>query len=500
MRGKKATVENCISLCSVRTNFAAAGIVGHANENASGTKTPGDVIKNCLAWNSKVVAFQERADQYSSGAVVGFTSLKNTLSGCYRKHDFSFSINPDQTDRDKYPLNFIALCDQEDASETSPLTEGVDYDGSTKYIAPYHGKVAPTGKTASQLAKDLGWNSAIWDFSGSVPVLLNSNIQWNETGGGSSDEPSDYVIPGDDIENHKPVTPEGMKGWEKYTVKEGITFWSFEGYDEVSTAYQSIHVVEVDLNKGYKLNYVYDSNKDIASHIMSKYDALVSMNAGFGASQIFIKVDGKVYKNITKDKNDETGVMNWRNDAAICTNPEGRVFIANAIFSQDGDGQSEYGAMVTEQRSFYTTTLKDMPNIISGSPLLIDGYTDLGSTYVPSGVNPQTYASDTEHPWYHQGVRHPRTAIGITGDNRLIMFTVDGRLTNCKGFTAKELTRFLIKYFDPKYAMNLDGGGSTTLCVAGYGDSSTHVVNYPCDNGKKDHAGERTVQTFFYIK
>ena len=192
--------------------------------------------------------------------------------------------------------------------------------------------------------------------------------------------------------------------------------------------------------------------------------------------------------------------MNWRNDAGICTSPEGRVFIAPATFSQDGDGQSEYGAMVTEQRSFYTTTLKNMPNIISGSPLLIDGYTDLGSTYVPTGVNPQTYASDTEHPWYHQGVRHPRTAIGITGDNRLIMFTVDGRLTNCKGFTAKELTRFLIKYFDPKYAMNLDGGGSTTLCVAGYGDPSTHVVNYPCHNGKKDHAGERTVQTFFYIK
>ena len=501
IRGTKAVVENCISLCSVSTNFAAAGIVGHANENSSGIKTPGDVIKNCLAWNENVTAIQERADQYSSGAVVGFTSLKNTLSGCYRKQDFRFSINPDQTDRDKYPLNFITLCDQEDASESSPLSEGVDYDGSSKYIAPYHGKAAPAGKTASQLAGDLGWSSSVWNLSASVPVLHNSDIQWTETGGGGGgDEPSEYVIPGDDIPNHEPVTPEGVKGWEKYKVRDGITFWSFEGYDEVSSAYQAIHVVEVDLNKNYKLNYVYDSNKDIASHILSKYDAIVSMNAGFGASQIFIKVNGTVHKNITQDKNKDTGVMNWRNDAAICTSPEGRVFIADAIFSQDGDGQSEYGAMVTEQRSFYTTTLRDMPNIISGSPLLINGYKDLGSTYVPAGVNPQTYASDTEHPWYHQGVRHPRTAIGITGDNRLIMFTVDGRLTNCKGFTAKEMTKFLIKYFDPKYAMNLDGGGSTTLCVAGYGDSSTHVVNYPCDNGKKDHAGERTVQTFFYIK
>lgn len=297
-----------------------------------------------------------------------------------------------------------------------------------------------------------------------------------------------------------PVTPEGVKGWEKTVVKNGIILWSFEGLDPVSNAMQSVHVADVDLTQGYGLKYVYDANKDICSNIMKKHDAIVSMNGGFGASQIFIKVDGTVHKNITKDKNDETGVMNWRNDGAICAESTGKVFIANAIFSQDGDGQSEYGEMVTKQRDYYTNDLKTVANIISGSPLLIYEFEPLGLTYVPAGVNPQTYASDTEHPWYHQGVRHPRTAIGITGNNHLIMLVVDGRLTNCKGFTAKELTQFLITNFNPKYALNLDGGGSSTLCVAGCGDPSTHVVNYPCDNGKKDHAGERTVQTFFYIK
>lgn len=49
--------------------------------------------------------------------------------------------------------------------------------------------------------------------------------------------------------------------------------------------------------------------------------------------------------------------------------------------------------------------------------------------------------------------------------------------------TAKELTIFLKNWFKPQYALNLDGGGSTTMCVKGQGDPATHVVNYPTDNG-----------------
>ncbi len=37
-------------------------------------------------------------------------------------------------------------------------------------------------------------------------------------------------------------------------------------------------------------------------------------------------------------------------------------------------------------------------------------------------------------------------------------------------------------------AMNLDGGGSTTMWIRSLG-----VVNHPCDNGRFDHDGERAV-------
>ncbi len=79
------------------------------------------------------------------------------------------------------------------------------------------------------------------------------------------------------------------------------------------------------------------------------------------------------------------------------------------------------------------------------------------------------------------------------------IFAVDGRNKNSEGMSAKELTQFLVKWFNPQYALNMDGGGSTTLCVEGEGDPQTHVVNYPCDNDLYDHAGERSRTTHFII-
>ena len=298
------------------------------------------------------------------------------------------------------------------------------------------------------------------------------------------------------------VVPEGKAGWTCTPVADGVNYWEFKGKDPASGVAQFIHVSEIDLNKGYRLGFFCDLEGDkkgiLCSDIMKEKGAVVATNGGFGASKIFIKVDGTVYKKIDNEISDK-GVLNWRNDAAICTSASGSVFIANAIFSQKADGQSEYGKQLARQRNYFLNDLKDTPNIISGAPLLIDAYNPLGLTYVPEGESWVQHKDDTEHPFYHQSYRHPRTAIGITGDNRLIMMVVDGRLTNCSGVNAKEMTRFLIDNFNPKYAMNLDGGKNSVMCVAGLGDPRTHVVSWPCGNEKCDHSGEHAVQTFLYV-
>ena len=72
--------------------------------------------------------------------------------------------------------------------------------------------------------------------------------------------------------------------------------------------------------------------------------------------------------------------------------------------------------------------------------------------------------------------------------------------------TAKELTQFLVTHFNPQYALNMDGGGSTTMCVEGRGDSSTHEVNYPCEGlgsgniSTHQHGHERTVSTHIRVE
>lgn len=83
--------------------------------------------------------------------------------------------------------------------------------------------------------------------------------------------------------------------------------------------------------------------------------------------------------------------------------------------------------------------------------------------------------------------RHPRTAIGITNDYRLLLVTVDGRHSEAAGMSMWEL-QDLMESLECRDALNLDGGGSTTLYIRGKG-----IVNYPSDNRKFDHEGERRV-------
>lgn len=80
---------------------------------------------------------------------------------------------------------------------------------------------------------------------------------------------------------------------------------------------------------------------------------------------------------------------------------------------------------------------------------------------------------------------HPRTAIGFTANkSKLVIVTVDGRQKGIsEGATTLEVAGFL-KEYGASEAINLDGGGSTTLVIA---DPTPRVVNVPV--GIKDEPG-----------
>jgi exopolysaccharide biosynthesis protein len=78
--------------------------------------------------------------------------------------------------------------------------------------------------------------------------------------------------------------------------------------------------------------------------------------------------------------------------------------------------------------------------------------------------------------------RHPRTAIGWSGADRLFLVVVDGRQPDASvGMSLDELT-WVFQRLGATHAVNLDGGGSSAMVVQG------RVVNSP-----SDREGERAV-------
>ena len=74
---------------------------------------------------------------------------------------------------------------------------------------------------------------------------------------------------------------------------------------------------------------------------------------------------------------------------------------------------------------------------------------------------------------------HPRTAVGVRSDGRLLLATVDGRQPGYSiGMTAADLAAMLIAQ-GAEDAIMLDGGGSTTALVRRPGDVEASLVNRP---------------------
>jgi len=94
----------------------------------------------------------------------------------------------------------------------------------------------------------------------------------------------------------------------------------------------------------------------------------------------------------------------------------------------------------------------DSEHIIGGGPYLVK--------------NGQMYVDIKEQRFGAINGKNPRTAIGYTENNELIIVTVDGREETSVGMTLWEISR-LMKDLGCKYAMNLDGGGSSVIYVKG---------------------------------
>lgn len=84
--------------------------------------------------------------------------------------------------------------------------------------------------------------------------------------------------------------------------------------------------------------------------------------------------------------------------------------------------------------------------------------------------------------WWDKAVTgtHPRTAVGIKPDGSVVYYVMDGRSENSGGATLTQLAQDMIS-MGCKYAVNMDGGGSSVLSLLMPGATGCAVLNNPSD-------------------
>jgi exopolysaccharide biosynthesis protein len=244
--------------------------------------------------------------------------------------------------------------------------------------------------------------------------------------------------------------------WNIQKIAKGVVWKQFSFRGNLFGSNQNINILEVRQGKRHLFEVV-DNGKILkpTSEFGKETGALAAVNGTFfnvkeGGSVDYIRVNGKVFH----QNQLQNGIRGFHQRSAL------------AISS----GKLRIGKW--NDREDWESDLKAEDIMVSG-PLLVTDHKTEPLDSVSFNVT-----------------RHPRTAVALTSKNRVLLITVDGRNENAAGMSLFEL-RNVMKWLNTANGINLDGGGSSTLWIAGQPDNG--VVNYPCDNKKWDHAGERKV-------
>jgi exopolysaccharide biosynthesis protein len=250
--------------------------------------------------------------------------------------------------------------------------------------------------------------------------------------------------------------------WTRNKVSAGLT-WKSSHTKMDSLGPQNINILLVNLRKR-EISLHYDSGRNLTADKQAlTTDALAAVNAGFfnikeGGSVTYIRTKGKIQEQDTAKRWRRNSNMN----GSVLIDTRGKLIIEESRTNNWYDDHAMY------------------PDVLLTGPLLLK---DSHKASLPETSLVK--------------LRHPRTAIGARGRNRILIITIDGRTESAAGMTLGELSdrMFSLKCRD---AVNLDGGGSTTMWIRNepYGG----IVNMPCDNKKFDHEGARAVSDIIIVR
>lgn len=243
--------------------------------------------------------------------------------------------------------------------------------------------------------------------------------------------------------------------WKERAVAKGL-IWKQVHTDALFSSRQHLNLLEVNRKKrAFSLAWSPDT-LIATSSFASKASAIAAINAGFfdtrkGGSVTLLKVNGQlVNRSNEKHVQDKSEILK----GALIIGPGKKTRIEAA-----------------GPDSLYLSK-KYRSVLLTGPLLLLDGK--------PVELAKRAFNDN----------RHPRTCACITDAGKVLLLTADGRTDQAYGLSLPELTT-LMQSLGCSDAVNLDGGGSTTMWISG--QPFNGIVNMPCDNKLFDHLGERKV-------
>ena len=226
---------------------------------------------------------------------------------------------------------------------------------------------------------------------------------------------------------------------------------------------QHINIIEIPASRA--LHYGIGVNEKMVpiSQLSAENQALASINGSFYNMQ---KGNSVCYLRLGKEVVDTT------------TTREFKLRVTGAVYTH-----KKKLRIIPWSRETEAKYKKKKGNVLASGPLLMDdGHT---CSWV---MCDSSFVAST----------HPRSAIFTTKDKKTVLITVDGRSKgNAIGVSIPELAH-LIRILGGVDALNLDGGGSTTLWMKNAPDNG--VLNCPSDNGKFDHQGQRRIPNIIYVR
>ena len=228
---------------------------------------------------------------------------------------------------------------------------------------------------------------------------------------------------------------------------------------------QYVCVLEIPKTSPCRLAFTYEPRRTPTSVHARKHNAAAAINGSFfdmGKHNpiCYLRIDGKELGLNTPQASDSVHRKYYQYGSLALRNGRPIIFVPDS-------------ARLAER------SLPDA-NIMTAGPLLIHHGQELPQR------DDKTFVTN----------RHNRTAIGVRDDGTVLLVTVDGRMKESEGLSLGDFAR-LLRYLGCSEALNLDGGGSTTMYVKDYPHGG--LVNHPTDNGKYDFKGERGVSNCIIV-